>query len=126
MRRSILLLGGLALLCLANVVRSEDEADGEDPAIFSARIESCAGWRLNKLPEVKTFIYEDFEKNYENSVFKKVPGKSPEMIFLNRNGEELERVDISKMTREELNKLMEAKGIAKKQPKEGSPVHDEP
>jgi hypothetical protein len=72
---------------------------------------------------VKKFIYEDFENNYENSVFKKVPGKSPEMIFLNANGEELERLDISRMKREELVELMEAKGIPKKQQQQ--PVHDE-
>ena len=74
---------------------------------------------------MKKFIYEDFENKYEKSVFKKVPGKSPEIIFLNANGEELERLDISKMKRDELVKLMEAKGIPKKQQKEDSPVHDE-
>ena len=78
---------------------------------------------MNKLPEVKKFIYEDFETKYENTVFKKIPGKSPEIIFLNRNGEELERIDISRMTRDELNRLVDAKGVPKKSHKEQ--VHDE-
>ena len=90
------------------------QADGEDPEIHSARIESCAGWRLNKLPEVKKFIYEDFEKKFERTTFKKVPGKSPELFFYNANGEELERMDISKMKRDELNQLVKAKGIPMK------------
>ena len=90
------------------------QADGEDPEIHSARIESCAGWRLNKLPEVKKFIYEDLENKYERTTFKKIPGKSPEMIFYNLNGEELERIDISKMKRDELNALITSKGIPAK------------
>jgi hypothetical protein len=39
---------------------------------------------LNKLPEVKKFIYEDFEAKFDNTVFKKIPGKSPELIFFNK------------------------------------------
>ena len=66
---------------------------------------------MNKLPEVKQFIWEDLEKKYERTLFKRIPGKSPEMIFLNANGEELERIDISKMTRKELNAFIQKKGI---------------
>ena len=51
------------------------QADGEgDMSIHSCKVESCAGWRLNKLPEVKRFIHEDLEKNYERTTFKKIPG----------------------------------------------------
>ena len=89
-------------------------------SIHSCKVESCAGWRLNKLPEVKRFIHEDLEKNYERTTFKKIPGKSPEMVFYNENGEELERIDITKMTRNELNALITAKGIPVKSGK-----HDE-
>ena len=90
------------------------KADGEDPNIYSCRVESCAGWRLNKLPEVKAFIFEDLESKYSRTSFKRIPGKSPEMIFFNANDEEIERVDISKMTRKELNTFVQAKGIPTK------------
>lgn len=60
---------------------------------------------------MKTFIYEDLETKYDRTSFKKVPGKSPEMIFYNANGEELERIDISKLIRSELNALLVKKGI---------------
>ena len=63
---------------------------------------------------MKKFIYEDFEKKFERTTFKKVPGKSPELFFYNANGEELERMDISKMKRDELNQLVKAKGIPMK------------
>ena len=38
-------------------------------------------------------------------------GKSPEAVFYSVTGEEVERLDISGMTRAELNQLMEVKGI---------------
>ena len=55
-----------------------------------------------------------------------MPGKSPEIVFYNAEKEELERIPIDKMTREELNQLMTDKGIEKKEEKgeEGS-QHDE-
>ena len=47
-----------ALLLLGTVARGEDEAEGEDgvqfedDTIYRAVIESCSGWRLNKVCEV--------------------------------------------------------------------------
>lgn len=74
---------------------------------------------MNKLPQVKAFIKEDLEVLFENTQFKKIPGKSPELKLYNRNGEELESYDISKMDRKELVSLLDVKGIARKAP------HDE-
>jgi len=111
--------------CVAGIaVRANDEdvaigEDASDEIVSSAVIESCAGWRLNKLPEVKKFLTDDFEVLFENTKFKKVPGKSPELKFFNQHGEELEKMDISRLTRSELNKLMDTKGIPRK------PSHDE-
>ena len=93
-----------------------------------------------QLPEVKNFIYGDFESKYDRTVFKKIPGKAPEVIFYTQSGKELERLNIEKFDRydayafvafsvvrvfsgtllttltfdhyrEELNKMMAAKGI---------------
>ena len=66
---------------------------------------------------------EDLETLFDNTEFKKVPGKSPEAIFFNQNGEELERMDISKMLRSELVALLDKKGIARKS--KSSPPTDE-
>ena len=52
-------------------------------------------------------------------------GKSPEVIFYNAENEELERIPIDKMTREELNQLMVEKGIEKKEAREEESQHDE-
>ncbi len=37
-----------------------------------------------RLPEVKKFLYDDLEAKYENTYFKKVPGKSPQMMFFDK------------------------------------------
>merc|ERR1712179_670125 len=99
--------------------------EGEDGVQFEAVIESCSGWRLNKLPEVKNFIYGDFESKFERSVFKKIPGKAPELIFFTQSGKEVERLNIEKFSRDDLNKLMSAKGIPRKPGNPPSPAHDE-
>ena len=48
---------------------------------------------------MKNFIYGDLESKYERTVFKKIPGKAPEVIFYNQAGKELERLNIEKLTR---------------------------
>ncbi len=63
---------------------------------------------------MRKFLEEDLVAKYENTDFKKIPGKSPEMVFLNDSGEELERLDIAKLTRDELNRLLVSKGIKQK------------
>ena len=52
-------------------------------------------------------------------------GKSPEIVFYNAEKEELERIPIDKMTREELNQLVVEKGIEKKEAKGEGSQHDE-
>ena len=56
-------------------------------------------------------LQEDLETLFLNTEFKTVPGKSPEMIFYNKYGEELERKDISHLVRSELVALLHNKGI---------------
>jgi len=70
---------------------------------------------------VKNFIYGDFESKYDRTVFKKIPGKAPEAIFYTQSGKELERLNIERFDREELNKMMVAKGI----PLKSGGGHDE-
>ena len=60
---------------------------------------------------MKQFIYGDFESKYDRTVFKKIPGKAPEAIFYTQSGKELERLNIERFDREELNKMMVSKGI---------------
>ena len=55
-------------------------------------------------------------------------GKSPEAVFYNEGGEEVERVPLETMNKEELNELMEVKGIKKRMVEETESAgagHDE-
>ena len=62
------------------------------------RITSKADFEF-QLPEVKGFIYGDFESKYERTVFKKIPGKAPEAIFLTESGKVVEKLNIEKFSR---------------------------
>nr|CAD7193629.1 unnamed protein product [Timema douglasi] len=53
-------------------------------------------------------------KNNENVVFKPIPGASPELILLDENEKELERLDLAPLNREECNSLLSKYGFQKK------------
>ena len=81
---------------------------------------------------MKNFIYGDFESKFERTVFKKIPGKAPEVIFYDESNKEVEKLNIEKFSRyskiqknqnrplnltffrAELNQLMIQKGIPQK------------
>lgn len=118
----VLLVAALVILTVS-CGWAEDEVigeNGDDSVIHSAVIESCNGWRLNRLPKVREFLREDFEVLYDNTKFKKIPGKSPILKLYNQHGEEVESMDIAHLSRQELNRIMEEKGIPKKADHDGS------
>ncbi|KAL2737352.1 selenoprotein M-like [Vespula maculifrons] len=81
-----------------------------------ATIESCSGCSLNRLPDVKKFIFEDVPK-YNNVEFKHIQGASPELVLYDENEEEVERLNLVSLTREECNDLLLSKGFTKSIPK---------
>nr|CAD7260156.1 unnamed protein product [Timema shepardi] len=87
--------------------------DRMDLRINVSIIKSCRACRLNRLPEVKAFIFGDVP-SYENVVFKPIPGASPELILLDENEKELERLDLAPLNREECNSLLSKYGFQKK------------
>ncbi|XP_017781935.1 PREDICTED: selenoprotein M-like [Nicrophorus vespilloides] len=82
----------------------------EEPTFARARIESCPGCSLNRLPEVKKFIYEDVPK-YDGVDFKKIQGAPPELVLLDENDAEVERHILGRLNRKECNELLEKKGF---------------
>ncbi|KAG7198917.1 hypothetical protein KM043_015734 [Ampulex compressa] len=78
----------------------------------SARIESCSGCSLNRLLDVKQFIFQDVPL-YKNVEFKHIQGATPELVLLNDVGEEVERLPLFKLTRQECNDLLASKGFIK-------------
>ncbi|KZC11882.1 Selenoprotein M [Dufourea novaeangliae] len=75
--------------------------------------QSCGGCTLNRLSDVKDFIYKDVP-NYNNVEFKYIRGAAPELVLLNHNNEEVERLPLSSLTRNECNDLLSSKGFTKK------------
>ncbi|OAD62762.1 Selenoprotein M [Eufriesea mexicana] len=82
-----------------------------------ARVESCRGCRLSRLPDVKQFIFEDLP-NYNNIEFVHIQNAVPELLLFNENKEEVERLPLSSLTREECNNLLISKGFTKKTEKD--------
>uniref|UniRef100_A0ACD6B5C2 Selenoprotein M n=2 Tax=Sus scrofa TaxID=9823 RepID=A0ACD6B5C2_PIG len=78
-----------------------------------ARVETCGGCQLNRLKEVKAFVTQDIPL-YHNLVMKHLPGADPELVLLGHRFEELERIPLSDMTREEINALVQELGFYRK------------
>uniref|UniRef100_A0A2R9AAN3 Selenoprotein M n=1 Tax=Pan paniscus TaxID=9597 RepID=A0A2R9AAN3_PANPA len=54
------------------------------------------------------------EVSTHNLVMKHLPGADPELVLLGRRYEELERIPLSEMTREEINALVQELGFYRK------------
>ncbi|CAH2086958.1 unnamed protein product [Euphydryas editha] len=98
-------------LIAACVISSSFAFDKEK--IVSARIETCRGCSLNRLPEVKKFVMED-APFYDRVEVKFITGAPPEVILLDSADQELERIALSNLNREECNKVLADNGFAKK------------
>lgn len=59
-------------------------------ATLHGRIESCSGWKLNKLPVLKSFLKDGEAESYRNVEVKYVPGKQAVLTIYEGEGEEVE------------------------------------
>lgn len=85
----------------------------EQVDIVSARIESCRGCSLNRLPEVKKFVMND-APTYDRLDVKFISGAPPELVLLGEGDHELERLSLSQLNRDECNELVQSRGFTKK------------
>lgn len=67
---------------------------------------------------MKQFIKEDIPL-FHNVEFKSKPGADPILIFFNGEDEEVERVQLAALKRDECNQLLLNKGFYKKTSEEG-------
>lgn len=114
-------LGLVFLLSFCFFVSSEESpkevSAPSDKRIAYAVIESCGGWRLNRLPEVKKFIFQDVPL-FHNVEFKQIAAAPPDLVFLNKDKEEVERLDLSEKSQKECNQLLLDRGFYKKEKQE--------
>ncbi|NXL53284.1 SELM protein, partial [Podilymbus podiceps] len=74
-------------------------------------------------PQVKAFVTQDIPL-YHNLEMKHLPGADPELVLLSHRYEELERIPLSDMTREEINQLVQELGFYRKETPD-APVPEE-
>lgn len=111
---------GLLFCVFLSHLKADDVKKSE---VMRARVVSCTGWRLNRLPEVKRFINRDLPL-FHNVEFQAKPGASPELLLLNADDEILETIDLSPLEQKECNELLLRKGFYKK-PNSAASVPDE-
>jgi len=71
---------------------------------------------LNRVPEVRDFIYGDLDLVWARTEFKKSAESPPTAVFYSEEGEELESVLLEDMNRLELFHLMDSRGLERKYP----------
>lgn len=76
---------------------------------------------MNRFPDVRDFIRQDLPL-FHNAEYKVVGGADPELLLLNAEDQEVERIDLTKYNREECNNLLKKKGFYKRE----SQVEDVP
>ncbi|KAM0730319.1 Selenoprotein M [Formica fusca] len=106
-------VNNLFVLVLTLAIFFVSLANSANSYYASARVESCRGCSLNRLPDVKQFIFKDLP-NYNNVEFRHIQGAIPELVLFNEHEEEVERLVLSRLTREECNELLISKGFSKK------------
>lgn len=72
---------------------------------------------------MKAFVTQDIPL-YHNLEMKHLPGADPELVLLSYRYEELERIPLSDMTREEINQLVQELGFYRKETPD-APVPEE-
>ncbi|XP_025898688.1 selenoprotein M [Nothoprocta perdicaria] len=73
--------------------------------------------------QVKAFVTQDIPL-YHNLEMKHLPGAEPELVLLSDRYQELQRIPLSDMTREDINRLLQELGFYRKETPE-APVPEE-
>ncbi|XP_011308846.1 selenoprotein M-like [Fopius arisanus] len=100
----------MKVICFVVLLGIFAGASASGSAYVRAVVESCSGCSLKRLPDVKQFIFEDLPL-YDRTEFKHIQGAVPELVLYDNNNEEVERLQLSRLTREECNDLLQAKGF---------------
>lgn len=103
------------LLLIVTIAAVLASASGE----LHAAIESCSGWALNKLPNLKSFLKDGEAETYQNVKVTYIPGRKAVMTIYEGNSgdiyedmEEKEKIVLSDYkTKEEMHALMVEKGF---------------
>jgi nitrate reductase alpha subunit len=94
-------------------------ATAADPnLLLTAEIVSCSGWKLNKLPQLKSFLKDGEAEAYTGVTVRYVPGRTA-IMDIYKGGTLLEQVPLHTLqTKPEMHALMKEKGFVMKSPEE--------
>jgi hypothetical protein len=97
----------LMLASLAALAVSQDAARGE--------IQTCSGWKLNKLKAVKVFVKNDAHAlSYRDLTVTFIPGHKPELVLFDAADLEIERIELAPYDNiDDLHDLVKSKGFVK-------------
>jgi hypothetical protein len=85
---------------------------------ISGKIESCSGWSLNKLRELKQFLKGGEAESYQNVEIKYIHGRKA-VLTIFHDGEEQEKIELSVLKkREEMHAMFLEKGFVLKSEEE--------
>lgn len=100
-------------------------------AELTGTIESCSGWSLNRLPELRSFLKDGEAEFYRGVTVSYIPGRQAVLtIYESDNGTDdmviREKVTLSDIpTKEEMHQLMKDKGFVLKDEKELQRIAEE-
>ena len=82
----------------------------------TAIVETCAGCKLNRLPDVHKFVMNESHgaMSFEGVTRKFIPGQNPDLIFYEDDGTLIERIDMSELDFESLINLLVNRGYKRK------------
>jgi len=75
-------------------------------------IQSCKGWRLNSLPEVKRFLQEPGNADrYDNLEVKYIQGLSPELKLYDHEDLLMAKIDLARKSTAQIHELLKSHGF---------------
>lgn len=76
----------------------------------TAEIQTCSGCKLNRLPDVRKFIKEEVTI-YPAITVRYINGHNPDLVVLDDNGQESERINLTAFDLPGLHALVKSRGL---------------
>ncbi|XP_046666981.1 selenoprotein M-like isoform X2 [Homalodisca vitripennis] len=102
----ICILIGLFTVFLNSLAEENSDVPlSNEELVARGEVQSCRGCSLNRLPDVKSFIYSDLPK-YRGVEFHPIHGAVPHLVLFDESDKELDRINLSSLSRDECNELV--------------------
>lgn len=81
-----------------------------------AQIFTCAGCKLNRLPELRQFVFDEVNgaTSFDGVSLKFTSGHNPDLIIYSDDGSVEETIDMAPLGLNDLNEILLSRGFVKK------------